>query len=44
MKGIWRIFKYCRQRIIVLSIENRKLKLQNEYLKAILQSKNNIKH
>ena len=35
MKAILRIFKYCRKRIIALSIENRQLKLQNEYLKTV---------
>jgi hypothetical protein len=44
MKNILRIFKYCRKRIIALSIENRQLKMQIEYLRAIIQSDNNVKH
>jgi hypothetical protein len=44
MKNILRIFKYCRKRIIALSIENRQLKMQIEYLKAVIQSDDNVKH
>ena len=44
MKNILRIFKYCRKRIIALSIENRQLKMQIEYLRAVIQSDNNVKH
>ena len=44
MKAILRIFKYCRKRIIALSIENRQLKMQIEYLRAVIQSDNNVKH
>ena len=44
MKNILRIFKYCRKRIIALSIENRQLKIQIEYLRAIIQSDDNVKH
>ena len=44
MKAILRIFKYCRTRIIKLSIENRQLKQQIEYLRAVIQSDHNIKH
>ena len=44
MKAILRIFKYCRTRIIRLSIENRQLKRQLEYYKAILESMENRKH
>ena len=44
MKNILRIFKYCRKRIIDLSIENRQLKMQIEYLRAIIQSDDNVKH
>ena len=44
MKNILRIFKYCRKRIIALSIENRQLKMQIEYLRAVLQSDDNVKH
>ena len=38
MKAILRIFKYCRKRIIELSIKNRQLELQLEYYRAILES------
>ena len=44
MVGFLRLFKYCRKRLIVLSIENRQLKQQIKYLRAIIESKNNIKH
>jgi len=44
MKAILRIFKYCRLRIIALSIENKQLKLQIEYLRAVIQSDDNVKH
>jgi hypothetical protein len=44
MKAILRIFKYCRLRIIALSIENRQLKMQIEYLRAVIQSDDNVKH
>ena len=44
MKTILRIFKYCRKRIIALSIENRQLKMQIEYLRAVIQSDDNVKH
>jgi hypothetical protein len=44
MKAILRIFKYCRLRIIALSIENKQLKLQIEYLQAVIQSDHNMKH
>ena len=44
MKAILRIFKYCRKRIIALSIENKQLKMQIEYLRAIIQSDDNVKH
>ena len=44
MKNILRIFKYCRKRIIALSIENKQLKLQIEYLRAVIQSDDNVKH
>jgi hypothetical protein len=44
MKNILRIFKYCRKRIIALSIENRQLKMQIEYLRAVIQSDDNVKH
>jgi hypothetical protein len=38
MKAILRIFKYCRKRIIKLSIENRKLKLQLKNIYEPLKS------
>jgi hypothetical protein len=44
MKAMLRIFKYCRKRIIKLSIENRQLKQKIEFLQAIIQSHHNIKH
>jgi len=44
MRAILQIFKYCRKRIIALSIENRQLKMQIEYLRAIIQSDDNVKH
>ena len=44
MKAILRIFKYCRNRIIVLSIENRQLKMQIEYLRAVLNQDDNTRH
>ena len=44
MKAMLRIFKYCRLRIIKLSIENRQLKLQNQYLRATLNKDEYTKH
>lgn len=44
MKNIFRIFKYCRNRIIALSIENRQLKMQIEYLRATLNKDEFTKH
>ena len=44
MKSILRIFKYCRNRIIKLSIENKQLKLQIEYLRATLNKDEYTKH
>tara|TARA_R110000796_G_C14447190_1_gene422989 strand:- start:229 stop:363 length:135 start_codon:yes stop_codon:yes gene_type:complete len=44
MSAILRIFKYCRKRIIALSIENRQLKMQNEYLRATLNKDEYTKH
>ena len=44
MKAILRIFKYCRLSIIALSIENRQLKMQIEYLRAVLNQDDNTKH
>ena len=44
MTSILRIFKYCRNRIIKLSIENKQLKLQIEYLRATLNKDEYTKH
>jgi len=44
MKGFLRIFKYIRKRLIKLSIENRQLKIQLEFYKAIVESYNKRKH
>jgi len=44
MMAILRIFKYCRKRIIALSIENKQLKMQLEYLRATLYQDEHTKH
>ncbi len=44
MKAILRIFKYCRKRIIALSVQNRVLKIQLEYYKAVVESIDKSKH
>lgn len=44
MIAILRIFKYCRKRIIKLSIENRQLKMQLKYLRATLTKDEFTKH
>jgi hypothetical protein len=44
MIGFLRLFKYCRNRIIKLSIENKQLKLQIEYLRATLNKDEYTKH
>jgi len=44
MKGLLRIFKYVRKRLIKLSIENRRLKMQLEFYKSIIESNNKKKH
>ncbi len=44
MIGILRIFRYVRKRLIKLSIENKILKRQLEYYKAIVESTQNKKH
>ena len=44
MRAILRIFKYVRKRLIKLSIENKMLKRQLEYYRAIVESRKNIKH
>ena len=40
MSAILRIFKYVRKRLIILSIENKRLKMQLEFYKAIVESDN----
>jgi len=44
MKAILRIFKYVRKRLIKQAIENRQLKVQLEYYKAMLESRDRKKH
>ena len=44
MIAILKIFRYCRKRIIKLSIENRQLKMQLEYLRATLTKDEFTKH
>ena len=44
MKAILRIFKYVRKRLIKLSLENRRLKMQLEFYKAMVESNNKKKH
>ncbi len=44
MIGILRIFKYVRKRLIKLSIENKMLKTQLEYYRAIIESNTHKKH
>ena len=44
MRSILRIFKYVRKRLIKLSLENKMLKNQLEYYRAIIQADNNKKH
>ena len=39
--GLLRIFKYARKRIISLSLENQRLKLQ---IKLLIEASNNRKH
>ena len=41
MRAILRIFKYVRKRIIKLSLENRRLKLQ---IKLLIEANNSKKH
>jgi hypothetical protein len=41
MIGLLRIFKYVRKRLIRLSLENRRLKLQ---IKLLIEASNNRKH
>jgi hypothetical protein len=44
MIGLLRIFNYVRKRLIILSIENKRLKVQLEFYKAIVESDNQKKH
>ena len=44
MKAILRIFKYVRKRLIKQAIENRRLKMQLEFYKSIVESYNKRKH
>jgi len=44
MKSLLRIFKFVRKRLIKLSLENKMLKIQIEYYKAIIESDFNKKH
>ena len=44
MRNLLRIFKYVRKRLIKLSIENKILKRQLEYYRAIVESRENRKH
>jgi len=41
MRAILRIFKYVRKRLIRLSLENQRLKLQ---IKLLIEASNNRKH
>ena len=44
MIGLLRIFKYVRKRLIKLSIENKMLKRQLEYYRAVIESIDKSKH
>jgi hypothetical protein len=44
MLALLRIFKYVRKRLIKLSIENKMLKTQLEYYRAVLESIDKKKH
>ena len=44
MKAILRIFRYARKRLIKLSLENKMLKTQLEYYRAIVDSNIHRKH
>ena len=44
MKAILRIFRYARKRLIKLSLENKMLKTQLEYYRAVLESIDKKKH
>ena len=43
-KFFLKIFKRVRKRLIKLSLENRRLKIQLEYYKAAVESHNKRKH
>jgi len=44
MFGLLRIFKYVRKRLIKLSLENKMLKVQLEYYRAVVESIEKRKH
>tara|TARA_Y100001951_G_scaffold97619_1_gene97509 strand:+ start:316 stop:450 length:135 start_codon:yes stop_codon:yes gene_type:complete len=44
MIGLLRIFKYVRKRLIKLSLENKMLKVQLEYYRAVVESIEKRKH
>ncbi len=44
MIGFLRLFKYVRKRLIKLSIENKRLKEQLEYYRAMIESRDERKH
>jgi len=44
MLALLRLFKYVRKRLIKLSLENKKLKTQLEYYRAVLESIDKKKH
>jgi len=44
MLGLLRIFKYVRKRLIKLSLENKMLKVQLEYYRAVVESIEKRKH
>ena len=42
--GFLRLFKYVRKRLIKLSLENKMLKVQLEYYRAVVESIEKRKH
>ena len=44
MIGLLRIFKYVRNRLIKLSLENKMLKVQLKYYRAVVESIEKRKH
>jgi len=44
MLALLRLFKYVRKRLIKLSLENKMLKTQLEYYRAVLESIDKKKH